>query len=169
MTRVASARGLLRPPQRRIDGLVVFQKGSEAQTSPHALRMTTRRTHMNRNTAIALVLASAAAMGNAFAGTSLAGDISVESTPFVSGVSRAEVQAQLAQYKKAGVNPWSTSYNPLRSFESTKTRAEVTAEFQAARDQVAAFTREDSGSAYLARSGVRSDAQQFAGQPRVAR
>ncbi|MDB5899359.1 MAG: hypothetical protein JWP41_2961 [Ramlibacter sp.] len=124
---------------------------------------------MNRTTAIAIVLASSALVGNAFAGTSVAGDISVESTPFVSSVSRAEVQSQLAEYKKAGVNPWSTSYNPLRSFQSTKTRAQVTAEYRAARDQVAAFTGEDSGSAYLARNGVRSEAQQFAGQPRVAR
>lgn len=123
---------------------------------------------MNRKTVIALVLASAAAAGNAFAGTSLAGDISVEATPFVSSVSRADVQAELRQYKQAGVNPWSMAYNPLRDFVSTKTRAEVTAELQASRDQVAAFTREDSGSAYLARNSAQGKVQQFAGQPRAA-
>jgi hypothetical protein len=123
---------------------------------------------MNRNTVIALVLASAAAAGNAFAGTSMAGDISVEATPFASSVSRVEVQAELKQYKRSGVNPWSMAYNPLRDFQSTKTRAEVTAELQASRDRVAAFTREDSGSAYLARNAVQGKEQQFAGQPRTA-
>jgi vacuolar-type H+-ATPase catalytic subunit A/Vma1 len=130
--------------------------------------MNTQEIQMNRNTVIALVLASAAAAGNAFAGTSVAGDISVETTPFTSSVTRAEVQAQLAEYKKSGVNPWSTSYNPLRAFRSTKTRAEVTAEFQASRDQVAAFTREDSGSAYLSRNRSAGEVQQFAGEPRAA-
>jgi hypothetical protein len=45
----------------------------------------------------------------------------------------------------------------------------VTAEYLGARDQVAAFTREDSGSAYLARNAVRGDAQQFAGEQRIVR
>jgi hypothetical protein len=123
---------------------------------------------MNRKTLIAVVLASAASIGNAVAGTSLAGDISVESNPFASDRTRAEVQAELAEHKKSGVNPWSTSYNPLRSFESTKTRAEVTAEVLEGRDRIAAFTREDSGSAYLTRNGAPAQAQQLAGQPRAA-
>ena len=42
---------------------------------------------------------------------------------FVSTKTRAEVQAELAEYQKAGVNPWSICYNPLKSFHSTKTRA----------------------------------------------
>ena len=66
--------------------------------------------------------------------------------------SRAQVQAELAQYKQAGVNPWSISYNPLNSFRSAKTRGQVTAEYLADRDAVAAFTAEDSGSAYLAQN-----------------
>jgi hypothetical protein len=124
---------------------------------------------MNRKSIIAIVIASAASMGSAIAGTSLAGDISIESKPFTSTATRAEVQAQLAQYKQSGVNPWSNRYDPLRDFQSTKTRAQVTAEFHAAREQVAAFTREDSGSAYLARNAVRGTAQQVAGQPPVVR
>lgn len=123
---------------------------------------------MNRHTAIALVIASAAVAGNAVAGTSLAGDISVETRPFVSSVARADVQAELRQYKQAGVNPWSMAYNPLRDFRSTRTRAEVTAELKASRDQVAAFTREDSGSAYLAGNANQAKVQQVAGQPRSA-
>jgi hypothetical protein len=65
---------------------------------------------MNRKLAIALVIATAAA-GNAFAD-----DITVETVPF----------------------------------KSTATRADVQAQYVAARDAVAAMTREDSGSAYLA-------------------
>jgi hypothetical protein len=41
---------------------------------------------------------------------------------------RAEVQAELAQHKKAGVNVYSISYNPVMGFQSEKSRAEVQAE-----------------------------------------
>ena len=78
---------------------------------------------------------------------------------------RTEVQAQLATYKQAGVNPWSTSYNPLKSFQSTRSRAEVSAEYVASRDAVAAMTREDSGSAYLAGRPAVTEARHLAGQP----
>jgi hypothetical protein len=82
------------------------------------------------------------------------------------GKTRAQVNAELAQYRAAGVNPWSMSYNPLASFHSAKTRAQVQAEFEADRAGVAAMTGEDSGSAYLAahRQDAR-DGNQFAGQP----
>lgn len=118
---------------------------------------------MNRKSIIAIAFASAIA-GHAAAGTSLAGDISIESEPVVSSQSRAVVQAELAQYKQSGVNPWAKSYNPLRGFESTKSRDQVTAEFIARRDRVAAFTGEDSGSAYLARTDGHRDVQIVAGQ-----
>lgn len=104
---------------------------------------------MNRKSTIAALIAIAAT-SSAFAGTSLAGDISIDDTAFTSTRTRAEVQAELAQFKQAGVNPWSTSYNPLRDFRSEKTREQVTAEYQASRDSVAANTSEDSGSAFAA-------------------
>ena len=63
---------------------------------------------MNRKTAFAIVLAAVAA-GNAFAD-----DITVDRNAFVSSRTRAEVQAELAQYQQSGVNPWSIAYNPLR-------------------------------------------------------
>ncbi len=110
-----------------------------------------------------LVLATAAT--SAFAGTTYLGDIAVESTPFVSTRTQAEVQAELAQYKQAGVNPWSISYNPLKYFRSTKTRAQVEQEYLASRDEVRALTAEDSGSSYLAQHRVRDAGSQFAGQP----
>jgi hypothetical protein len=78
---------------------------------------------------------------------------------------RAEVQAELASYQKAGVNPWSIAFNPLKSFKSEKTRAQVTAEYLADRDAVAAMNGEDSGAAYLAQHQAMPAAPVFAGQP----
>ena len=89
----------------------------------------------------------------------------MDTTPFVSSKSRAEVQAQLMQFKQAGTSPWSMQYNPLRSFKSSTTRAEVTAQYIDARDQVAALNAEDSGSAYLAQYRVRNTGTTLAGQP----
>lgn len=97
--------------------------------------------------ALAVLAVSAAAFGGqALAETPNA----VPQAQFVSAQSRDAVQADLAQYKKAGVNYWSTTYNPLRSFKSTATRDQVTAGYVASRDEVAALNGEDSGSAYLA-------------------
>lgn len=118
---------------------------------------------MNRKSIIAIAFASVLG-GHAVAGTSLAGDISIESQPFAGAQARAVVQAELAQYKQSGVNPWSISYNQLHGFQSANSRDQVTAEFIASRDRVAAFTREDSGSAYLARSDARRDVQLIAGR-----
>lgn len=117
---------------------------------------------MNRY-AVALLAVSAAAFG----GQALAESPNAVPEPqFVSAKSRADVQAELAQYKQAGVNPWSTQYNPLRGFKSTASRADVTAQYIAARDEVAAFGREDSGAAFLARGGNTLPAETtLAGQP----
>jgi len=99
-----------------------------------------------------------------------ADDITIDNTPFNSTRSRAEVQAELADYKKAGVNPWSISYNQLRGFQSTKSRAQVQAEYIAERDQVAVMTAEDSGSAYLSQvAATRQVGTTLAGTPVNAR
>lgn len=101
---------------------------------------------MNRKSFIALAIAAIAS------GAALADDITIDTNPFTSTASRAEVQAELKQYQRSGVNPWSTQYNPLKSFQSTRSRAEVTAEYLASRSRVAAFTGEDSGAAFLAQN-----------------
>ncbi len=99
----------------------------------------------------AIIAVAAFAAFAAFAGTAArADDITIDNTPFHSTRTRAEVQAELAQYQKAGVNPWSTRYNPLAQFKSGTTRDEVVAEYKADRDAVAAINGEDSGSAYFA-------------------
>ena len=100
---------------------------------------------MNRTIAIAAIAAIAlVAASSAFAESPLSGD-----QPFAAARSRAEVQAELQQYKTFGVNPSSQSYNQLRDFQSTKTRAQVTAEFLQSRNVAAALTSEDSSSAFL--------------------
>ncbi|HEY0824180.1 MAG TPA: DUF4148 domain-containing protein [Ramlibacter sp.] len=117
---------------------------------------------MNRKLAIAILATAAAAAGNAFAD-----DITVDTSPFLSNRSRAEVQAEQAAFRQSGVNPWSIAYNPLRGFQGTATRAQVVADYIAARERVAAMTREDSGSAWLARRPAEVPAT-VAGQARNA-
>lgn len=115
---------------------------------------------MNRNIAIVLVLTAAA-------GGSFADDITIDTTPFVSTATRAEVQADLKAFKQSRVNPWSNRYDPLAQFSSQRTRADVTAEYTEARDEVAALNGEDSGSASLAAHGGHgAPATSVAGQPR---
>ncbi|MBC5766414.1 DUF4148 domain-containing protein [Ramlibacter albus] len=118
---------------------------------------------MNRNLAYALVVfaATAAAAGQAFAETP-----TLETTPFVSVKTRADVQAELAQHKANGVNTYSIQYNPLKSFKSTAQREQVVAEYIASRDVVAATTGEDSGSAYFAQARTpHSVSRTLAGTP----
>jgi opacity protein-like surface antigen len=117
---------------------------------------------MNRNSLLIAALSVAAFAAHA--------DDADPSGQFAASVansqaSRAQVQARLADYRKAGVNPWSTSYNPLKSFQGQRSRAEVQAEYLASRDTVAAMTREDSGSAYLAARRTTVDVRHLAGEP----
>lgn len=100
---------------------------------------------MNTRIAATSLLLAAAFAGNAFA----EGPIQA-SDPFTSTRTRAEVQAELAGYQRSGVNPWATSYDPLKQFRSARSRDEVVADFIGSRDAVRAFGGEDSGSAYLA-------------------
>jgi hypothetical protein len=106
---------------------------------------------MNTKSLFAAAIAIAAA-GTAFAQTApnLYGAEGGTQDAFVPTLSRAQVQAELAQYKRAGVNPWAQWYDPLKSFKSTANRADVTAAYVASRDEVAALNGEDSGAAYLA-------------------
>ena len=114
---------------------------------------------MNRKSLTALVIATA------FAGAAFAESPTVIRDDFVSTKSRTDVQAELFAYKKAGVNPWSTSYNPLAQFRGTASRADVTAAYIADRDTVAAITGEDSGSAYFAQLPPVQRSETLAGQP----
>ncbi|WP_298925980.1 DUF4148 domain-containing protein [uncultured Ramlibacter sp.] len=110
------------------------------------------------------ILAIAAIAAASFGAQADEADASQYGVQFNGGKSRAEVQAELASYKKTGVNPWSISYNPLAKFQSATTRAQVTAAYIADRDQVAALTGEDSGSAFLTASAPRRVRSALAGE-----
>jgi hypothetical protein len=95
------------------------------------------------------LLVSALAVAAAACNVAFADDITIDPTPFVSTKSEAQVLAEMKEFRASGVNPWSGSYNPLASFNSTRTRDEVKAEFLASRQETQAFMGEDSGSTYL--------------------
>ena len=79
---------------------------------------------------------------------------------------RAQVVAQYNEFRASGVNPWSTSYNPLTGFKGQQTREQVRAGYLDSRDAVAAMTGEDSGSAFLsARGPASASSRQLAGEP----
>jgi hypothetical protein len=101
------------------------------------------------------------------AGNVLAEEPSTVYQNFVSSKTRAEVQAELFAYKKAGVNPWSMSYNPLRHFKSLTTREAVVAEFVAVRAQASALYGEDGGATYLSRFGTYPFVAMLPGSTRV--
>jgi hypothetical protein len=113
-----------------------------------------------------LALVAAFATVAAFGAHADEADGSQNVVQFHGAKTRAEVRAEFDQYRQAGVNPWSTSYNPLKSFRSAKSRDQVQAEYLASRDAVAAMNGEDSGSAYLAATQQAETAsRQLAGQP----
>jgi len=111
---------------------------------------------------LAVIFALAVASGSAFAES-----YTEHNTPFTSSASRAEVAAQ-AQLARGSVDPWSTSYDPLAQFRSSKTRAQVTAGYIANRDTVDAFIGEDSGSNYLAGTATGAERDRVAGEPDAA-
>jgi hypothetical protein len=111
---------------------------------------------MNRFIATALIAVSAS-----FAGQVFADDIT-PAEPFTSTRDRVEVIAELAQSRTAA-NPWSIAYDPLAGFKSSRSAADVRAEYIPSRDQVADLTGEDSGSFTLPQT--QPTGMQLAGQP----
>jgi hypothetical protein len=107
---------------------------------------------MIRTCALCLSLAFAA-------GHAMADDITIDPFPFVSTLTRAEVKEDLRQHRMTGIDTHADDYNPLAQFRSTLTRAEVMAQFHASRNEVAAFSGEDSGSIYLARGNTPADSR----------
>ncbi|MFT3819428.1 MAG: DUF4148 domain-containing protein [Rubrivivax sp.] len=103
---------------------------------------------MNRITRIAAIALSLAAAGSAFAD-----DITIDPVQHQSLKTRAQVQAELAQFQAAGVNPWSMGYSMGSNFKPQLTRADVIAELKAAQasGELQGLASEDSGAAYFAR------------------
>jgi hypothetical protein len=122
---------------------------------------------MNSKTLLAVAAFAAVAATGAHADEADASQYAVQ---FEGTRTRAEVQAELFDYKRAGVNPWSISYNQLAQFKSAKSRDQVQAEYRAERQAVAAMTAEDSGSAYLTQlASTRNVGTTLAGTPVNAR
>ena len=92
------------------------------------------------------------AVSAAFASAAFANEIT-PSDPFVSTADREHVKAEFLRFRTQP-NPWSFAYNPFTGFKSQRERADVRAEYLAARDEVAAFNGEDSGSFALAQIKV---------------
>jgi hypothetical protein len=110
---------------------------------------------MNRKTYLVAAIAAFASAAS-FAEVGEANPAGQYAEPIQAATTRDAVRADLAAFKKAGVNPWSTSYNQLNGFRSTTDRDEVRAGFVAERDRVTAMTAEDSGSRYLTQRPARA-------------
>ena len=80
--------------------------------------------------------------------------ITIDTTPFVSTKTRAEVKAEWVQARADGsLAALTADYVPAQRFASTLTRQEVLAEVRINRDGFAlAMTGEDSGAFYMARA-----------------
>jgi predicted nucleic acid-binding protein len=112
---------------------------------------------MNRKLASTLSIASTAAAIFAAAamasGSAYADDITIDTTPFVSTRTRAEVRAEVkgqAEQLRIASSEFGTHSQPAPTTASGYTRAQAKAEYITARDQVHALNAEDSGSSYLA-------------------
>ena len=113
---------------------------------------------MNRNLASTLTLTTTAAAALVLAalasGNAYADDITIDTTPFVSSKSRAEVRAELmampAESRRISEEWGPANFNQASQAGSTLTRAQVKAEYLAHRSEVNAFNAEDSGSSYSA-------------------
>lgn len=83
-----------------------------------------------------------------------------------SSVTRAQVQAELAQAKRDGaMRVWSTSYNHMTAAKSLKSRAEVQAELLGTdRALAAAISSEDGGSFAFAQRPLRGTVTVVAGR-----
>lgn len=108
---------------------------------------------MTRNTAASLAyvttVAAAAIAASLVSTSAYAESPTIDSTPFVSTRTRAEVQAEL-KTPFIGGNPWSSRYD-MFARSSALTTEQVRGAYKMSREEVNALTGEDSGSAFLAR------------------
>jgi hypothetical protein len=84
----------------------------------------------------------------------------IDTTPFVSTRTRADVQAEPMSQRglvTAAASEWAMQYNHVPQPNSGYTSEQAKGEYKAARDQVSAMTSEDSGSSYIARQAARSN------------
>lgn len=111
---------------------------------------------MNRELASSLALAAAAAAAVIAATTIVANDaraddITIDPSPFVSSVDKAQVKADLQRRGEARLygQDQDARYNEVRPVRSSLTAAQARADYIASRSQVHALDGEDSGSVYF--------------------
>jgi hypothetical protein len=110
---------------------------------------------MNRNIASTLIVAGTAAAALALAAVATpvyADDITIDTTPFVSTKTRAEVQAEVMGQHEQLRMAYGEGSQTSQPFVSSLSRSQVSAEYIASRDEVHALNGEDSGSAFLTAS-----------------
>ena len=93
-------------------------------------------------------IAAAFLSSNAYAETP-----TIDTTVFVSTLSRAEVRAEVMSHRDqvtAAGGEWATQQNEQRPFQSAYTAEQIRSEYKAARNEVRMMNSEDSGSSYLA-------------------
>jgi len=98
--------------------------------------------------------------------SALAESPTIDTTPFVSTLSRAEVRAEVLRARNqvsAAGTEWAMQLNDQKPLMAGLSRAQVTAEYIAARDQVQALNSEDGGSSYFAQARVRPAGTMTAG------
>jgi hypothetical protein len=132
----------------RPDSYIHLRRKSLALPSITTFNSSSQGNTMNRILLSTLVAISSIAGVNAHA------ESSTPAPAFEATADRAQVLAELESFRALPNNPWSPAHDPLRNFSSERSRAEVTAEYLSSRDDVAAMTREDSGSQALAQGSV---------------
>jgi len=110
---------------------------------------------MNRKLASVLSITITAAAGLAAAamasGDAYADDITIDTAPFVSTKTRAEVRAEaMGQSLTSAASEWSMQLNYAPQSRSAYTREQATAEYIATRNEVNWRNAEDSGSSHFA-------------------
>ncbi|MDF2465278.1 MAG: hypothetical protein K0Q43_3513 [Ramlibacter sp.] len=110
---------------------------------------------MNRKLASALSITITAAAGLAAAamasGNAYADDITIDTKPFISTKTRAEVRAEVMGHTlTSAASEWAMQMNHAPQSQSAYTREQAKAEYIAARNEVSSRNAEDSGSSYFA-------------------
>jgi len=125
---------------------------------------------MNRHLTFALgiAIAAAAAAIAIASGPALADDITIDKTPFVSTMSRADVKSGLlnrAGPMRYGANEGSAEYNEVPQLKSSYTSEQAKADYIAARREVRELNGEDSGSSYFTVTRARGNPTSTMGAP----
>jgi hypothetical protein len=98
---------------------------------------------------LALVTAAAAAALVIASGNAYADDPTIDNTPFISKVSRADVRSD---FKKSGPNPlteWSLQQSDPVQPSASYTGSDARSDYVRSRGEVLSVTSEDSGSSYF--------------------